>query len=78
MPPESGGGMEIVMSEEQRSPFREALLKEWKAAFAAPAAYVYGAILLLVVGIFTLRYNVTGQLSNFEYAIDAAKQAKRP
>ncbi len=60
------------MSEEQRSPFREALLKEWKAAFAAPAAYVYGAILLLVVGIFTLRYNVTGQLSNFEYAIDAA------
>ena len=60
------------MSENHSPSFRDAFLKEWKAAFASPAAYVYGAVLLLVVGFFTLRYNVTGQLSNFEYAINAS------
>jgi len=66
------------MSENQKGTFRDALLTEWKAAFASPAAYVYGAILLLVVGFFTLRYNVTGQLSNFEYAINASSWSLIP
>lgn len=46
--------------------------KELKAYFKTPFAYIIGAILLLVVGIYTIHWNLTDQISNFEYALNDA------
>jgi len=46
--------------------------KELKAYFKTPFAYISGAILLLVVGIYTIHWNLSGQISNFEYALNDA------
>ncbi len=46
-----------------------ALKKELRSAFSSIAPYLFGAALLVVIGINTLTYCVSGTLSNFEYAI---------
>ncbi len=44
--------------------------QEFPAYFKTPAAYVYGALILVVAGVYTIHYNITGGLSNFEYALN--------
>ena len=37
--------------------------QEFPAYFKTPAAYIYGALILVVAGVYTVHYNITGGLS---------------
>ncbi len=43
---------------------------ELRSYFHSFAAYVFGAFLLVVVGIWAMRYNLQAAVSNFEYVLD--------
>lgn len=51
---------------------RKVFKREFDSYFKTPLAYVFGALILLVTGAYAIYYNLSGGISNFEYAVNNA------
>lgn len=66
------------MSNDSRPSLGNIIQRELKAWFKGVAGYLFGAIILMVTGIFSVYQNLSGLISNFEYAVQGGSLALLP